>query len=579
MQHKECDEIHEIEKLKDAYNSLIDDYYILRNSRTYRIAEMEKKIVYRFHLAGILEFLLSIRSNGLREAIRQHKVQSSLKKNNIRAKLSENISDDFDSSKSVPSENDILKLHHYADISNDGCIAIESVTFFKYDGSTYYSGGAERYILDLYEICKEINIQCRVYQFAEYNWIRFYKDLEVIGLPARNNDVNHYTSALVREMSLLFSKESKSAALNIYSPFYILTHKEKVPTLGISHGISWDNNDNHFDNGNSFWSKNKDIIDAAFLCANMISVDTNTCNWFQTIDYSLGQKIRYIPNYVNTNEFYPRQDYQKQRGSIIIIYPRRLYAARGLYLVLEILDSVLSTYAEVEFHFVGKGFENDTAKVQKKIAKWKGRVKMYSLPPDQMPHVYRNADISLIPTLFSEGTSLSCLEALSSGNAVIATRIGGLTDLILNGYNGILIEPNAIALKQALTDLLSHPDKINKLKKNAVQTVTAFSKNKWANDWKDLILKSFNTENTQQYIPPKRCLIRLKSAKLLQKPDAVKLFKEYLISGYYVFVACPNNPYKLYSYKRLQFIDQNEELYFEPEKVINFKNRKSEYGN
>ena len=54
--------------------------------------------------------------------------------------------------------------------------------------------------------------------------------------------------------------------------------------------------------------------------------------------------------------------------------------------------------------------------------------------PDEMNKAYQNADITLIPSLYSEGTSLSCIEAMACGNAVIATRIGGLSDLIINDF-------------------------------------------------------------------------------------------------------------------------------------------------
>ena len=58
-----------------------------------------------------------------------------------------------------------------------------------------------------------------------------------------------------------------------------------------------------------------------------------------------------------------------------------------------------------------------------------------------MPQVYRYADIVLIPTKAAEGTSLSCLEAMASGRAVIAGCVGGLSDLIVDGYNGLLLRP------------------------------------------------------------------------------------------------------------------------------------------
>ena len=107
--------------------------------------------------------------------------------------------------------------------------------------------------------------------------------------------------------------------------------------------------------------------------------------------------------------------------------------------------------------------------------------------PDEMPKIYQNTDISLIPTIYAEGTSLSCLEAQSSGNIVIATNIGGLPNLIIDGYNGLLINPDAHSLMIALDRILADTNLQQTLSKNAVAVAIAFDKSKWINRWGDII--------------------------------------------------------------------------------------------
>ncbi len=461
---------------------------------------------------------------------------------------------------------DIRYLSTLANIKNSGCLALETVTFFKFDGSTYYSGGAERYLIDLDEICKELNLKLRVYQYAEYDWVRFYDNLEVIGMGAKENDPNLYTVDLKNEMNDLFRRNTlNQTALNLYSAFHLLQGKSTATTIGISHGIFWDTEANHYTNGVDFWNANSEIISAAKNCDYMVSVDTNTCNWFQTIDYNLSRKIKYIPNYVNTSEFTCSEKCNTDR--IIITYPRRLYAARGLYIVLDILDDILKKFPNTEFHFVGKGFAEDTKHVQEKISQWGDRVKWYSKSPDQMHEVYKESDISLVPTMYSEGTSLSCLEALSSGNIVICTRVGGLTDLIINGFNGLLIEPDSDSLKNALINILSNPDKMQMLKKNAVATAQSFSKDIWKERWKEILRMAIGNTATSPYTKCKRCLIRLKHENTLNE-KLLKCICQYLSEGYYVFISTNKKEYRSYSYKRIQFISQNEDLYFQPDILI-----------
>ena len=104
-----------------------------------------------------------------------------------------------------------------------------------------------------------------------------------------------------------------------------------------------------------------------------------------------------------------------------------------------------------------------------------------------MPQVYQEADISLIPTLYSEGTSLSCLEAQSTGNIVISTNVGGLPNLIIDGYNGILINPNAHDLMTALDMVLANAQLRKTLSQNAVSVARAFDKSVWEQRWGKII--------------------------------------------------------------------------------------------
>jgi glycosyltransferase involved in cell wall biosynthesis len=93
----------------------------------------------------------------------------------------------------------------------------------------------------------------------------------------------------------------------------------------------------------------------------------------------------------------------------------------------------------------------------------------------------------VIPTRYSEGTSLSCLEALASGKAVIATNVGGLADLILPDFNGLLIEPDEAALYAAICRLIDDPGLRERLAANGLQTAQAFGLATWQARWEQVI--------------------------------------------------------------------------------------------
>lgn len=63
-----------------------------------------------------------------------------------------------------------------------------------------------------------------------------------------------------------------------------------------------------------------------------------------------------------------------------------------------------------------------------------------------------------------EGSPLSVLEYMEAGKPVVATRVGGVPDIVLDGETGILIEPRAPQrLADAVIELLGDPERARRL--------------------------------------------------------------------------------------------------------------------
>ena len=112
-----------------------------------------------------------------------------------------------------------------------------------------------------------------------------------------------------------------------------------------------------------------------------------------------------------------------------------------------------------------------------------------------MPSIYQSTDISLVPTIYAEGTSLSVLEAMATGNVVIATNIGGLPNLVLDGYNGLLINPTGRDLMIALDRVLSDKKLRTQISDNAIHVAQAFDKKIWIQRWENIIKQTSNNIN------------------------------------------------------------------------------------
>ena len=83
--------------------------------------------------------------------------------------------------------------------------------------------------------------------------------------------------------------------------------------------------------------------------------------------------------------------------------------------------------------------------------------------------------LALVPSVGPDACPTVVIEAMSAGLPVIASRIGGMADLVADDETGVLIEPgDTTALQQALERLLSNPDLRRRLGQAALRKVTEF---------------------------------------------------------------------------------------------------------
>jgi len=335
-------------------------------------------------------------------------------------------------------------------------------------GEKCYNGGAERYVCDLADILTKRGFTPILIQMGDENvglWERRVGKLRIFGLPVKD-----YLGALP-----FFAKYE----FVIYSG---ATHwgKKLHPNILISHGITWDTHAQDV--------VPHDVLQMFRDVDKFVSVDTNTISWLRTTFSKTLQNYdaNYIPNYVDTSVYKPAP--RKPDGTIQITFPRRAAPERGYWLMSAALPPIMEKYPNVIFNFVGFAHGTEiTNDIQNLALKFPNRINHYAVSPDEMPAIYQKTDISLIPTIYAEGTSLSCLEAQSTGNIVIATNIGGLPNLIIDGYNGMLINPTGRDLMIALDHVLADRELQQKLSQNAISVARAFDKKIWIRRWESII--------------------------------------------------------------------------------------------
>jgi len=78
---------------------------------------------------------------------------------------------------------------------------------------------------------------------------------------------------------------------------------------------------------------------------------------------------------------------------------------------------------------------------------------------ETLPEFYRRVDICVVPSVWTEPFGLVALEGMSAGKPVIASRAGGLSQIVREGETGFTVPPgDAAALANRIAYLLDHPE-------------------------------------------------------------------------------------------------------------------------
>ena len=101
------------------------------------------------------------------------------------------------------------------------------------------------------------------------------------------------------------------------------------------------------------------------------------------------------------------------------------------------------------------------------------------IAPEEIPALLATAHLVLIPSRY-EGLPRVAVEAALMAKPVVATRVGGISEVVLHQKTGLLVEPeNNTALAEAISFLLAHQEEATTMGHSA----------------RSLALKKFNLEH------------------------------------------------------------------------------------
>jgi glycosyltransferase involved in cell wall biosynthesis len=156
-------------------------------------------------------------------------------------------------------------------------------------------------------------------------------------------------------------------------------------------------------------------------------------------------------------------------GTPLVGAVARLVPIKGLQTFVEAAAIVVGAEPRARFAIVGDGPERPALERQVKALALADHLTMLGWRRD-VADLYPDLDVVVQPSL-NEGTPLTLIEAMAAGRAVVATRVGGVPDLVTDGADGVLVPAgNAPALAEAVVRLLGDPQQRRRLGEAARHT-------------------------------------------------------------------------------------------------------------
>lgn len=167
------------------------------------------------------------------------------------------------------------------------------------------------------------------------------------------------------------------------------------------------------------------------------------------------EKIRVIHSGVDPDSFPTLPESRSGRGGIVIGTVAVLEERKGHRFLLEAATALKAQGYRLRYRFAGEGTHRRPLEKIVREAGLGEDVEFAGFVAD-IPKFLSSVDLFVLPSLY-EGLGVSVLEAMAAGKPVVASRTGGIPEIVMDRVTGVLVPPgDPPALARAISELLSH---------------------------------------------------------------------------------------------------------------------------
>jgi glycosyltransferase involved in cell wall biosynthesis len=188
-------------------------------------------------------------------------------------------------------------------------------------------------------------------------------------------------------------------------------------------------------------------------------------------------KVVVIPNGIEPDRLQPARTRAAVRAELgidasapMILQVGRLTPQKGYDLLIAAMPAIRERHPDVQLLCVGDGPDRELLEALAASHYMEDQIHFAGHRED-VPDLLAAADLVVLASR-SEGMPYTLLEAMGMGLAVVATRIGGIADVVEDRTTGVLVPPESSpALARAIVDLLGDEPRRERLGSAARSTV------------------------------------------------------------------------------------------------------------
>ncbi len=188
------------------------------------------------------------------------------------------------------------------------------------------------------------------------------------------------------------------------------------------------------------------------------------------------ERIRLIERSVNLDRFKFKSPSDRSRTEFIIANIARLTSLKGHTYFLRAIAKIIRSIPNIQVWIIGETRKNDSAYLEelKVLSRRLGLsdcVKFMGVR-DDVPKILMKVNVLVLSTVTAEAFGRVIIEAQAAGVPVVATKVGGVVEIIEDGATGVLVPPkDPDCMAEAIIKILKNPNLGQLLADNAYKKV------------------------------------------------------------------------------------------------------------